>query len=50
MKQVLIVIGSAMIGFQIPEAIGAISKVRIPFLNNMWWALGCALLAAGMVL
>lgn len=46
----LLIIGAGMIGFQIPEAFAAFGKMPVALIMNIWWAVGCALIAAGLVL
>lgn len=50
MKFTLIILGAAMIGFQIPEAFAAFGKIRVPMIMNIWWGAAFAMVAAGIVL
>ena len=50
MTQAFIIIGAAMLGFQVPETFAAFGKVKVALIMNLWWAIGCAFIAAGLVL
>lgn len=46
----LFITGVGLIGFLLPELIVAAFKVRVPWLFNYTFALGCGLIAASFVL
>jgi hypothetical protein len=52
MKLTLVILGAAMIGFQIPEIAAYFSSKfnRVEIILNLWWAAALAMLAAGMML
>jgi hypothetical protein len=52
MKLSLVILGAAMIGFQIPEFLVYFGNkaTHVKWELNLWWASACAMLAAGLML
>ncbi len=50
MNDAMVIIGMAMIGFQIPEAFAAFGKMKVALIMNVWWAAAFALVTGGIVL